>query len=200
MLRRRASNDKDANRNRRSQSAFSRSAPARPVFRARADARSDSGSCRCAGRASCGTPSAPAAAPWCRRRAKFRRAPPPAAARPFAPDRLPLRCDRRVATRRRPLRATERRAPAALRSSGDDFGFAIVRMVVARSCALMPVVTPCAASTETVKSVDASRGFARPCAADRVAPRARSKSARKSSRGHGWPEVDRFAASPFPRP
>src|SRR5207244_12800287 len=67
----------NVNRSRRNRSAFSRFAPAPPVFRERAGVRSNSGSCKCAGRVSCGIPSTPATAPWYRHRAKFRRAHPP---------------------------------------------------------------------------------------------------------------------------
>src|SRR5213594_3008759 len=45
-------------------------------------------------------------APWCRRRAKFRKALRPAAGQPFLPDRRPPQCDPRAAAPRRPLRAT----------------------------------------------------------------------------------------------
>ena len=49
----------------------------------------------------------------------------------------------------------------------------MVWMVAARSCALMPVVTPCAASTETVKSV---RYISRFCATMRCKPSCSARS------------------------
>ena len=63
--------------------------------------------------------------------------------------------------------------PGWLRSSGDDFGLAIARIVVARSYALMPVVTPRAASTETVKSV---RCVSRFCVTIRCKPSCSARS------------------------
>ena len=63
--------------------------------------------------------------------------------------------------------------PGCTRSSGVDFGFAIVLIVAARSCALMPVVTPVAASTETVKSV---RYISRFCATIRCRPSCSARS------------------------
>src|SRR6266550_231270 len=99
--------DTNANRNRRSRSAISRFAPAPQAFRSCAGGRSSSGSCKCAARVCCGTPSAPEGAPWCRRRAKSRTARPPPAGLPFLPDRQRPRCDRRAAARRRLLRVVE---------------------------------------------------------------------------------------------
>ena len=63
--------------------------------------------------------------------------------------------------------------PGCTRSSGDDFGFATARIVVARSNALIPVVTPRAASTETVKSV---RYISRFCATIRCRPSCSARS------------------------
>ena len=121
--RHRASSDTCADRNRRNRSAFSRPVRARSASRVSAGTRSGSGSCRFAGHVSCGTPSAPAAAPSCRRRAGFRRARRLVADRPCAPDRPPPRCGPARRSTPPSLARNGKTWPGCTRSSG--FGLRI---------------------------------------------------------------------------
>ena len=71
--------------------------------------------------------------------------------------------------------------PGVTRSSGRQIGLATRRVVYARSCALMPVVTPWRASTLTVNAVP-SGGPPRPGSASWVA-RGASPAPRRARRG-----------------
>ena len=95
----------------------------------------------------------PAAAPSCRPRSGSRRSWRPARSRRGAPGRSRPRCGRRASARRRAAPSAEKCAPAGAGPRARASGATAVRMVCARSCAEMPVVTPSAASIDSVKLV-----------------------------------------------
>ena len=122
-----------------------------------------------------------------RRRSSPRRSPPPASARPSRRGRSQPRCDRRASVRRR-------RRPAAGRCGrlhqvvGLASRATAICTVRARSAAEMPVVTPVAASIETVNAVPCGAPvLSSPSAAAAAARSARGSASGRSGHGRAGP-------------